>query len=185
MAEVKAAALVEMFEHLCDLLGVLIALDETRVDVYPGARTTSNTMTKPHPELPACSTPDLKISDICTSDECIIIVVWPKATPGSDIMPSPIMDALGSAAARVANMTADLPSLELIVEKLKSNSKPKGSSPTRPPTNVAQDSAPAGVSGIVGAFLMTEARISELLMTGVRFMEEALEGVRARAGRPS
>ncbi|KAF8873692.1 hypothetical protein BD779DRAFT_1476897 [Infundibulicybe gibba] len=147
VAEVKAAALVGMCEHLRDVLGIPMTLDNTRVDIHP-----------------ACSTSDLTIGDLCASGKAIMIVVWPKATPGSTIMASPIMDALGSAAAKLADIMARLSPAELPVEKLdskKSKSKRTGSSSTLPPTSVAQDSAPADSGGIVGGLLATEARISE------------------------
>ncbi|KAF8873683.1 hypothetical protein BD779DRAFT_1679081 [Infundibulicybe gibba] len=161
MAEVKAAALKGMYEYLRDLLGVLIALDDTHVDI--------------HPELPACSTPDLRIDDVYTGDKSIIMVVWPKATPGNTTMPSPIIDALRSAAAELARITGRLATLELLVEKSKSKREGSSPTPTLPPTNVEQDSAPEDNGGIVWECLMTEGRISEALKA-----EDALLATRAR-----
>ncbi|KAF8873844.1 hypothetical protein BD779DRAFT_1679029 [Infundibulicybe gibba] len=183
VAEAKAAALKGMYKHLLNLLGVLVALDDRYVKVYPGVRTTGNTTTEPHP--PACSTPDLKIGDICTSDKSIMIIVWPRAKPGCTIVPSPIMDALRNAVAELAHVTARFTTLKLLVEKhskksksKRKKSKRKGPSSTHPPTNVAQDSASVDNGGIVGAFIMTEDRISEVLkaedalfVTGTKLME--------------
>ncbi|KAF8873847.1 hypothetical protein BD779DRAFT_1790730 [Infundibulicybe gibba] len=104
VADVKAVVLKEVLDQIrCyPKISPTIALDDTCVDICPGG-----------------STPDTRMGDLCASGEFTTMVVWPKAAPGSTIMPSPLADVLADLNAeklRLQELKSEISKLEQIGE---------------------------------------------------------------------